>query len=69
MKIMGRKRLDKTKKNITLRVDPDIYEQLTKDGVNKSRLFSIAGKKYLRKKQRSSNKNKKWQNSSILLLK
>lgn len=58
MKNMGRNRLDKTKKNITLRVDPDIYEQLTKDGVNKSRLFSIAGKKYLRKKHQSSKKDK-----------
>jgi hypothetical protein len=52
---MGRKRLDKPKKTITLRVDAEIYEQLTKDGVNKSRLFSIAGRKYLKKKHKLYN--------------
>lgn len=55
---MGRKRIEKPKKTITLRVDVEIYEELIKDGVNKSRLFSIAGRKYLRKKHKLSNKDK-----------
>lgn len=50
--LMGRKRKSKTKVNITLRVDSDIYEELRRDGVNKSRLFSIAGRKYLKKKHK-----------------
>ena len=49
---MGRKRIEKPKKTITLRVDSDIYQMLQEDGVNKSRLFSIAGRKYLKKKQK-----------------
>jgi len=55
---MGRKPVLNPKKTITLRVDAEIYEQLTKDGVNKSRLFSIAGRKYLKKKHKLSNKDK-----------
>lgn len=47
---LGRKRLEKTKKTIGLSVDVDLLEQLEKAGVNKSRLFSIIAKKYLRKK-------------------
>ena len=53
-KAMGRNRVDKPKKTITLRVDSDIYQMLQEDGVNKSRLFSIAGKKYLKKKQKKA---------------
>lgn len=48
---LGRKRLEKTKKTIGLSVDADLVEELKKDGVNMSRLFSILAKKYLRKKR------------------
>lgn len=50
---MGRKRLEKPKARLKLSVDADLLEQLEKDGVNKSRLFSIAAKKYLRRKQKN----------------
>lgn len=49
---MGRKRLEKTKKTIGLSVDADLLKKLEDDGVNKSRLFSIFAKKYLRKKSK-----------------
>lgn len=49
---MGRKRLEQPKKRIKLAVDADLLDQLEKDGVNKSRLFSIAAKKYLKKKRK-----------------
>ena len=49
---VGRKRLEKPKKKLMLSIDPDILEELEKDGVNKSRLFSIIAKKYLRKKRK-----------------
>lgn len=49
---MGRKRLDKTKKRITLSVDADLLDELEKDGVNKSRLFSIVSRKYLKAKRK-----------------
>lgn len=51
---MGRSRKEKTKKRITLSVDADLWEQLEKDGVNRSRLFSILAKKYLRKKSKNN---------------
>lgn len=50
---MGRKRLEKPKKRIQLSVDPDLLQQLKDDGVNQSRLFSLAAKKYLRRKQKN----------------
>lgn len=56
LKKMGRNRKVNKKVNITLRVDSDVYEELVKDGVNKSRLFSISGKKYLRKKKQENSK-------------
>lgn len=49
---LGRKRLEKTKKTIGLSVDADLVEELKKDGVNMSRLFSIIAKRYLRKKRK-----------------
>lgn len=49
---LGRKRLEKTKQTIGLSIDADLLEQLNKSGVNKSRLFSIFAKKYLRKKSK-----------------
>lgn len=49
---VGRKRLEKPKKKLMLSIDPDILEELEKDGVNKSRLFSIFAKKYLRYKRK-----------------
>lgn len=49
---LGRKRLEKPKKKLMLSIDPDILQELEKDGVNKSRLFSIIAKKYLRKKRK-----------------
>lgn len=52
--LVGRKRKDAVKKAIRLSVDADILEALEKDGVNKSRLFSIAAKKYLRSKSREN---------------
>lgn len=48
---MGRKRLWNKKKTVGLSIDPQLLEELNKDGVNKSRLFSIFAKKYLRKKR------------------
>lgn len=50
---MGRKRKDKVKISIKLAIDPDLYDELIKDGVNKSRLFSISSRKYLRRKYRN----------------
>lgn len=50
MQIMGGKRKEKIKMPIKLSIDADLYEQLMKDGVNKSRLFSVLSKKYLRRK-------------------
>lgn len=47
---MGRKRKDKVKERLTLSVDADLLKKLEEDGVNKSRLFSISSKLYLRKK-------------------
>lgn len=46
---MGRKRLLNTKKTVGLSVDSKLLEELDKEGVNKSRLFSIFARKYLRK--------------------
>lgn len=56
---MGRNRLDKTKKRITLSVDEQLWLELEKDGVNRSRLFSIIARKYLRKKSRNRKKQLK----------
>lgn len=53
---MGRKRKDKLKKRITLSVDEDLWSELEKDGVNRSRLFSIAARIYLKRKRRLRNK-------------
>lgn len=49
---VGRKRLEKTKKTIGLSVDADLLAELEKEGVNKSRLFSIIARKYLRKRRK-----------------
>jgi len=49
---MGRKRKDKLKKRITLSVDEDLWSELEEDGVNRSRLFSIAARIYLKRKKR-----------------
>ncbi len=49
---MGRKRLDHKKVPLTLRVDPQLNEQLKEAGINKSRFFEIAARIYLRKKGR-----------------
>lgn len=54
---MGRKRKNSPKVNITLRVDSDIYKELVEDGVNKSRLFSIAGRKFLKEKKKLEKRN------------
>ncbi len=48
---MGRKRLLNKKKTVGLSIDPQLLEELKKDGVNMSRLFSIIARKYLRKKR------------------
>lgn len=50
---LGRKRLEKTKKTIGLSVDADLLAELEKEGVNKSRLFSIIARKYLRLKRKN----------------
>lgn len=50
---MGRKRLEKPKSRVKLSVDPDLLEALREQGVNQSRLFSIAAKKYLRAKRKN----------------
>lgn len=50
---LGRKRKEKTKKTIGLSVDADLIDELRKDGVNASRLFSIIAKRYLRKKRKN----------------
>ena len=47
---MGRKLVEKTKSRVKLSIDPDLLEALKDSGVNQSRLYSIAAKKYLRKK-------------------
>lgn len=47
---LGRKRLKKVKKPLTLSIDQELLQALETDGVNKSRLFSLIAKKYLRKK-------------------
>lgn len=49
---MGRKRKSQVKVKLNLKVDPELLEQLNADGVNKSRLFSIIAKLYLRKKNK-----------------
>ena len=49
---MGRKRKEVVKKTVTLSVDPEIWKELKATGVNRSRLFEIAGRKYLRKKSK-----------------
>lgn len=50
---LGRKRLEYTKKTIGLSVDKKLLDELEKDGVNKSRLFSIIARKYLRNKRKN----------------
>ena len=55
---MGRKR-GITKGKLTLSVDEKLIEELNDDGVNKSKLFSLSAKKYLREKKKMSNKRKK----------
>lgn len=48
---MGRHRKDEPKVRLKLSLDRDLLEQLEKDGVNKSRLFSVLVRRYfLRKK-------------------
>lgn len=55
---MGRKR-GITKGKLTLSVDEKLIEELNEDGVNKSRLFVLSAKKYLKeKKKMSKNKEK-----------
>lgn len=55
---MGRKRLKTTKAAVKLSVDRKLLEELRKDGVNMSRLFSLSAKKYLRKKRKLELKHK-----------
>lgn len=55
---MGRKRKAVVKKTYGISVDPDLWEALEKDGVNKSRLFSISAKLYLRRKKRIQKNSK-----------
>lgn len=50
---MGRKRKLLVKKKLNVSIDTELLEELEKDGVNKSRLFSLSAKKYLRKKKRN----------------
>lgn len=54
---MGRKRLSKVKVRLNLSIDQDLLDELEKDGVNKSRLFSISAKVYLKKKARKKQKD------------
>lgn len=49
---MGRKRKENVKKTYGISVDPELWEELKKDGVNRSRLFSVSAKLYLRKKKK-----------------
>lgn len=56
---MGRRRKKVVKKTYGISVEPEIWEQLEKDGVNKSRLFSIFARKYLRKKANKRRKMEK----------
>lgn len=53
---MGRKRLPEVKTRLNLSIDQDLLDKLEKDGVNKSRLFSISSKIYLKKKSKKSKK-------------
>lgn len=53
---MGRKRKDKVKERVNLSVDADLLRKLEEDGVNKSRLFSISSRIYLRKKSQKDKK-------------
>lgn len=54
---MGRKRLKYTKKSISVSIDERDLEKLDEVGINKSRLFQIAVKKYLRKKAEYDRRN------------
>lgn len=54
--MMGRKRKDELKKRMTITVDADLLIRLEEDGVNKSRLFSISARKYLKKKSKKDGK-------------
>jgi len=49
---LGRKRKEVVKKTVTISVDPEIWDKLKATGVNRSRLFDIASRKYLKKKSR-----------------
>ena len=49
---MGRKPKMETKTKLTISVDEKLLVELEKDGVNKSRLFSLAARKYLKKKNK-----------------
>lgn len=47
---MGRKRLEFKKKTISVSIDERDLRKLEEVGINKSRLFQISVKKYLKKK-------------------
>lgn len=48
---MGRKR-GKVKAKLTISVDEELLFELIDDGVNKSKLFTVASKMYLRDKRK-----------------
>ena len=54
---MGRKR-GITKGKLTLSVDEELIQELEKDGVNKSKLFRIMAKQYLKRKKKMLNDEK-----------
>ena len=60
---MGRKRKEQLKKRMTLTIDADLLSKLEDDGVNKSRLFSISARIYLRKKSQNDSKRIFFKNS------
>jgi len=55
---MGRKR-GKVKAKLTISVDEELLFELIEDGVNKSKLFTVASKMYLRDKRKKEVENKR----------
>lgn len=56
---MGRKRLKYKKKPISVSIDERDLEALDEAGINKSRLFQIAARKYLKKKKKYEKEKEK----------
>ncbi len=54
---MGRKRLKYKKKTISVSIDERDLKKLDEVGINKSRLFQISVRKYLKKKAEFDRKN------------